>query len=394
MSNAGARWQRGTLVRSVESWTLRIREDFTAEDGALKRREKSLFVACCTDVRTRTHARILADAMIDRITGRGFTPGASMLAGEYLRRYIAEHLVSKKRTSQSTIKGRINRHLIPAVGRLRLEQITPRIGQQMVAKMLEKGLHSTTIRDAVRLLVTIMKRAKLDGLACQLFDVRSISMPAKAEADVERQVFTADEVMRLVAYGSARWRIAYALQATLGLRRSEVLGLAWRDFNPGSVNIRRQAVRGRIQSLKSKASAKPLAVSSALAAMLEEYRQTWRVNPDDLLFVTRNNTPVHDTWYGKKLTADIKRLGLPHRGSHAFRHFTASHLLQSGKSVAATRDHLRHSNVSITNTYAHALGADLREAAELMGDVLTRSAQQAAQLAGNCGPTQPVVAGK
>jgi integrase len=385
MSNRGARWQRGTLAKVGDNWKVRIRRDVADEHGEIRRREVSVQVASCTEVRTRTQARALADAIVDRETGKDLTPGASIMAAAYLRRYMAEHLVTKKPASQSTIRGRIQRHILPAVGRLRIEQVTARIAQKMVTTMIEAGYHSATIRDTAYRLATILKKARQEGFAAELLDVRSLSLPSKVEADVERQTFTAEEVVRLVAGSAMPWRLAYSLQATLGLRRAEVLGLAWRDFDDATVTIRRSAVLGRIQSLKSKASAKRLALPQVVKPMLEEHRARWRPNSDGLLFATRNNRPIHSTWYRVQLTRDLKRLGVSHRGTHAFRHFTASQLMRAGKSAAATRDHLRHSNVSITNTYAHAVGSDLQDAADVMGELIRTGVQSAAQLADVCG---------
>lgn len=385
MSNLGARWQRGTLSRRGDNWVVRVREDVTAADGGMVRREKAHHVAGCKDVRTRTQARILADALVDKLTGRGLTAGASMQAADYFRRYLAEHVPSMKPASQATVKTRILRHLIPGVGRARIEQVTNRTAQKIVASMVKAGLHSTTIRDTVYRLAKMMKQAKLDGLAAQPIDVRSLSLPSKVEADVERACFSVDEVARLIAGAPMPWRLAYALEATLGLRCAEVLGLAWRDFEGSTVVIRRSVVRGRIQSLKSKASAKRLALSVEVLPLLEEHRQRAPENEHGLLFATRNNRPMQSSWYWTKLQEHLKRLGLKPRGTHAFRHFTASHLLRSGKSASATRDHLRHSNVAITNTYAHAVGSDLQDAANLMGGVITQGLARAAQIAGDCG---------
>lgn len=366
MSNHGARYQRGTLTQRGGNWIVRIRED--GEGGRI---ERSHVVASLAEVRNRSQARTLADALVDRITGRGLTAGATMGAAEYLRRYIAEHLVAMKPSSQSTIRGLITTHLIPGVGRLRLEQVTQRTAQQIIGAMLARGLHSSTIRDTVKRLGRIMKQARLDGLACQVLDVRALSLPSKVETNSERKGCTQEEVVRLLASAAFPWGMAYALQATLGLRCAEVLGLAWRDFEGSTVNIRRSVVRSRIQSLKSKTSAKRMAIPASLITRLAEYRAVWAANADDLLFTSSKGKPVDSKAYREQLRKDCQRIGITYRGTHAFRHFVASHLLRAGKSVSVTRDLMRHSNVSITNTYAHAVGADLTDAADHMGELLT-----------------------
>lgn len=379
VSNAGARYQRGVLrkTKSGQFWILRLREDVTGDDGKVVRREKSHRVARCVDVRSEGLARSLADAMVDSMTGRSRTAGVSMLAVDYLRRYMAEILVTKKPASQLTIKSRITAHLIPGVGRLRIEQVTNKTAQEIVSTMISKGLHSTTIRDTVRLLSTILTQAKRDGMACHPYDRRSVSLPAKVEADVERKTFTEAEVVRLVSESPMPWRLAYALQGTLGLRCAEVLGLAWRDFEGNLVHIRRSVVHGLVQSLKSKCSAKPLPVPGELKPMLDEHRAAWRANADGLLFADEDGKPVQGGAYRAQLHRDLDRLGLPKRGTHAFRHFVASQLLKAGKGLSTTRDVLRHSSAALTNIYAHALPGDMQDAANCMGEVLTKGKRAA-----------------
>lgn len=372
MSNAGARYQRGTLRRVGDEWKLRLRMDETGPDGVTARRERTHLVASCKEVRTEAQARALADALAERITGRGLNPGASILAADYLRRYMATHLIAKKHASQGTLRSRIRQHLLPGVGRKRIEQVTNTTAQDIVTTMLGKGLNSSTIRQTVGLLATIWKQARADGLACAPIERRAISMPARAEADVEQKTFTQAEVVRLVAEGSMPWRLAYALQGTLGLRCGEVLGLAWRDFEPTRVHLRRAAVKGKLGSLKSKCSAKPMSLPAELAPLLEAYRAIWTPNDLGLLFANAEGGPVHGDTYRDHLHADEERLELPKKGTHGFRHFVATELLKAGKGLSATRDHMRHSSAAMTNIYAHAVSGDLQDVASHMGNVISK----------------------
>jgi integrase len=373
VSNRGARYQRGTLKRVGEEWKLRLRMDETGQDGKTVRRERTHLVGSCKEIRTAAQARALADALAERITGRGLNPGASMSAADYLRRYMGTHLRAKKPASQKTLASRIETHLIPGVGRKRIEQVTNQTAQDIVTTMLGKGLHSSTIRQTVGLLSTIWKQARADGLACAPIERRAISMPAKVEADVEQKTFTEAEVIRLVADSSMPWRLAYALQSTLGLRCGEVLGLAWRDFEASRVHLRRSAVRGKLGSMKSRCSAKPMMLPAELTPLLDEHRAAWKPNALGLLFATADGEPIHGDSYRDQLHADLKRLGLPQRGTHAFRHFVATHLLKAGKGLSATRDHMRHSSAAMTNIYAHAVSGDLQDVASYMGNVIGKS---------------------
>src|SRR5579864_924932 len=56
-------------------------------------------------------------------------------------------------------------------------------------------------------------------------------------------------------------------------------------------HIRRSAWYGKPQSTKSKGSAAPITLPSALSAVLAEYKANRKPNPEGFLFVTRNGRP-------------------------------------------------------------------------------------------------------
>jgi hypothetical protein len=80
--------------------------------------------------------------------------------------------------------------------------------------------------------------------------------------------------------------------------------------------------RGQIQTLKSKASKKPLPMPEALASILEDYLKGWRENSERLLFVNRRNRPFSaDKVVMFKLWPILDALKIPRCGLHAFRHY-------------------------------------------------------------------------
>jgi hypothetical protein len=63
------------------------------------------------------------------------------------------------------------------------------------------------------------------------------------------------------------------------------------DFDRRVIHVRRSAWYGRVQTVKSKASRAPVAMSEALSALLKEYLATWKPNPAGFLFLNRNGSP-------------------------------------------------------------------------------------------------------
>jgi integrase len=374
MAAPGQRHQRGELLRRQNAWVLRYRVDVPIPDShRIRRARTSITIGTVQELRTRTAARAVADQIMDSITGRNIAPGTAISATKYLARYQAERVVLLRPTSQRLIRSRILHHIGPHVIGLRLDQVTAGVAQKLVSKLTIAGLGTSSTRQVVKLLRTILRAALDDGYAVHPFEMRSIRFASQVKALPRRKVFTGEELVQLLEAVPFPWRAAYAVSASLGLRCGETLGLDWADVDlaAGSVRIRQAAVDGRLQALKTARSTATLALSGALVQILTEYRDARGGSPTGLLFASRTGRPLHSSAYRRALAKHLKRAGLEHRGTHAFRHSAASLLLAQGLSPAAVRDSLRHHDMKQTDTYSHAVSSDLRRGAEMLGSLIT-----------------------
>src|SRR5258707_12484766 len=69
-----------------------------------------------------------------------------------------------------------------------------------------------------------------------------------------------DEIRQLLGAVDALPHILLFMDATTGLRRSELFGLRWRDlaFDSGEINVVRSVVHGFISNCKTESSMKPI----------------------------------------------------------------------------------------------------------------------------------------
>jgi integrase len=165
----------------------------------------------------------------------------------------------------------------------------------------------------------------------------------------------------------------FAIAAMTGFRVGEVVGLQKEDldFVRGVINVRRSACYGRVQTVKSKASAALVSLSDALATLLRAYLSDWKPNPEGFLFRNRNGRPFAANKvveFGLWPVRD--KLNLPRAGMHAFRRCHASLLMDVGANPTVTRDQMWHSDSRVTMAYSHVIGAAQRDAVNKVGERL------------------------
>jgi len=82
-----------------------------------------------------------------------------------------------------------------------------------------------------------------------------------------------DEIGRLLVAVDSFSRMLIFLDASTGLRQSELFGLRWRDLNfeIGEINVVRSIVHGMTSDCKTASSMKPVPMGPALVEMLQKW---------------------------------------------------------------------------------------------------------------------------
>ena len=178
---------------------------------------------------------------------------------------------------------------------------------------------------------------------------------------------------QIIALAANPFRTMFAVAAMTGVRSGELLGLKVDDldFERRLIFIRRSVNRGYVQTVKNKASRKPLPLPEGLARILKDYLRGWREIPDRWLFANRRSRPYGaDKVVMSKLWPVLDALKIPRCGLHAFRHFHSSILLEMGASPQVAQAQLRHSDARITlEVYSHVIGESQRDAVEKVVEI-------------------------
>ncbi len=166
------------------------------------------------------------------------------------------------------------------------------------------------------------------------------------------------------------------LMAT-GLRRSELLGLRWSDYDAkgGTIAVTGKVVRvtgkglERYSTTKSKAGRRTLPLPQFAIDMLAERRHKPHVGQQLMIFPS----PAAGSWrdpnnFGRDWRLARDALELPDVTSHSFRKTVATLIDDAGLSARIGADQLGHAKVSMTQDVYMARGRTHSEVAELLDD--------------------------
>ncbi len=174
------------------------------------------------------------------------------------------------------------------------------------------------------------------------------------------------------------WYDFFYTELTTGLRRGEICGLKWEDFDEtnSTLKIRRTVHQNRGGQLttwdtKTAAGTRTIILPPSTAELLRERKKftlTEWIFPDPL----RPEQPTRPSTAYNRMKSLLKAAGLPDLRFHDLRHTFATHALTSGVDVKTLSGILGHTRSAFTlDTYTHTTGDMQRRAAEIVETFLT-----------------------
>ena len=325
----------------------------------------------------------LAEALSDRSGGLVFDVGA-MTVGEYLERWLKDSVRGTVRMSTyERHEGIIRTHLTPALGRIRIKNLTPAHVRGLHREKLDAGLAPATVRKIHSTLHKALSQAVSDGLIPR--NAAAIKAPRPDPEEIHP--LSADEASALLeAARGDRFRALYVLAITTGLRRGELLGLRWRDVDleHGVLRVGRALVREggryRLGETKTKRGHRSIRLASQAVSALgahrkrqleERIRLAGLYEDQDLIFATQKGTPLNpENLVKRSFKPLLEWTGLPEIRFHDLRHTCATLLLGRGVHPKLVQELLGHATIAMTlDTYSHFLPS--------MGDQTARAMEAA-----------------
>ena len=166
------------------------------------------------------------------------------------------------------------------------------------------------------------------------------------------------------------------MELATGLWWGELLGLKWDDLDleRGDLRVKRQIARinGEVVEapLKTKNAYRTLPLARDTVDVLNQQKK--KVGSCPWVFPSPTGSPMSPDSVLHMLHRVLKRAGLPRVRFHDLRHTFATHALASGVDAKTLSRILGHTKASFTlDTYTHVTGDMHRNAAEIVGNVIT-----------------------
>ncbi len=268
-----------------------------------------------------------------------------------------------KATTMRSHRSTINRYLIPAFGKVRLDRLTPEHVRTLYARMRADGLAEATLRQTHAVLSRALKVAERESKVSR--NVAAMIDPPKVERR-RRASLTLEQARTVLAStDDPRWWLALFL----AMRQGEVLALRWRDIDllDGTLTIKEAVSRvpGRgfvFDAPKSETSIRTLPLPTPVLSRLTVYRAATEDGEDALVFPGNAGKPRDPKADWKAWRDLLASSGVPHVALHAARNTTASLLEAAGVPDRIVMEILGHSTVQVTHGYQRAELTQRRQA--------------------------------
>ena len=240
----------------------------------------------------------------------------------------------------------------------------PEMGHQLSDSMV-RHIHSTlhaALKDAVQ--AHVIPRNPTEGTTAPKPNYKPKRILTCAELDDFLTVVEQDEV----------WRDFFQTELMTGLRRGEICGLQWSDFdwNAGTLKVCRTLHSQRkgeytVGETKTNQGMRTIILPHSVTEILRRRKadaiSQW-IFPDPV----KPEDPVDPNAAYRHMKTMLQRAGLPSIRFHDLRHTFATHALTSGVDAKTLSGILGHTNASFTlDTYTHVTSDMQKTACGIVG---------------------------
>ena len=313
---------------------------------------------------------------IDSYQGADLTEQSRMMLSEWLDQWLRSTADTLRPNTLRNYRSYIENHIRPGLGDKQLTRITPKDVQRFYEK-LSDCLASGTVRRIHTTLHGALKAAQqahliasnpTEQITAPRFSYGVKQILTDEQLDVFMKVIAEDEI----------WCDFFYAELTTGLRRGEICGLKWEDFDEvnGTLKVCRTVyweTGGGLTAGDTKTSAgvRKIVLPASTVQVLRERKKSalteW-IFPNPL----KPEQPTDPGSAYRRLKVLLKRAGLPNIRFHDLRHTFATHALASGVDVKTLSGILGHTRAAFTlDTYTHTTGDMQKRALEVVGDFLT-----------------------
>ncbi len=295
-------------------------------------------------------------------------PSCQLTVKIILDMWLSLRLTDIKESTYQRYVTLIQLHILPYLGKVRINCLTAEILSDYIKKLLKcgrqdgkGGLSEKTVCDVVSILKSALKHVgrkyAIDGslLEVKLPTVRKKRVETLGEQECET-------LSRSILAEPDLNGAAYLLALNYGLRLGEICGLKWSDisFAERTLTVSRTVLRLKngmrtqltVQTPKTETSARTVPLTAGMILLLKGLQNS---APEDAYLLTGKRTiPMEPRTLQYRFKAFLKNHGLKSHHFHALRHTFATRSIEKGFDAKSLSEMLGHRDVKTTlKLYVH-----------------------------------------
>ena len=321
---------------------------------------------------------------------------SALTVGDFLKQWLIDYVSTNVRAA--TAEGYriiIERHLIPALGAVVLSSLKPAHLQGYYAKALKEGRRDGRGGLSARTVShhhAVLKEALSHAVKWELINRNvgdAVDPPRPVEKEMSALVSAGVGPLLEIARGTMYFPLIHLATFT-GMRRSELLGLRWKDvdLNKGTVSVAQTLhclPGGRIviEPPKTAKSRRLISLSQVAVLALRSYQEMVEADleqidsnltGDRLVFSQLDGSPLLPNTVTHAFGKIVRKAGITGITLHSLRHTHASIMLQQGVSSKAVAERLGHSTAQVTlDVYSHVTPGVKEDAANRFEEALNQA---------------------
>ena len=290
--------------------------------------------------------------------------------------------------TRASFQGNLDKWVYPAIGDIKLPEITSAQISALLLDMQGKGKAHATVVKVYTILNSLFKMAYLsDMIARNPMDKVERPKPRKDEIKPQTaQAYTAQEVRDILTALEGeplKWRAFIHLLIDTGVRRGEALAVQWEDidFQENTILICRNLCytpdKGIYLDTPKNGRCRMVDVGEDPLQLLKQIREQQGAGGRYIFTQDNSLEPMHPTSPTHYFRQFSKRNGIKDFHPHKLRHTFASVAITAGADVVSVSETLGHSDTAVTlRMYTHANDESRRRASRIFRDAIQKDTQK------------------
>ena len=306
------------------------------------------------------------------------------------RVFMPAKTVTISENSRSSFQGNLDRWIYPALGDLRMPDITAANISALLLDIQAQGKAHATVIKVYTVLNSLFKMAYLSDVIPKN-PMDKVERPKQRKDDMrpaEPEAYTIEEVQHIFAClekEPLKWQALIRLLVDTGIRRGECCGLQWKDidFTENTItiagNLCYTAKKGVYLDVPKNGKTRTIDVDPDVLGLLQQLRgQQVEHNVISPFVFTQNSSaePMHPQTPTRYLKKFSERYGIDDLHPHKLRHSFASIAITNGADIASVSEKLGHSDKAVTlRMYTHADQESMKRAAAITQEAIKKAGQ-------------------